>query len=110
MERWGWSAGGSKRLLLIPDAEDEGGLKKVVIGDVSPQQEHTITLLKSAQLLLKATDKDNRTIKLGKQAILNAINRLNDKAEQRILQPLRSITVQTASSKEIADEGLFCLL
>ena len=57
----------------------------VVIGDVTDTQEHTITLLKSAQLLLEAYDKKTNTkIPLGKQAIINAITKLNERAEKRM--------------------------
>ena len=53
----------------------------VVIGDVTDTQEHTITRLKSAQLLLEAYDnKTNAKIPLGKQAIINAITKLNERA------------------------------
>ena len=51
---WTWGEGGSKRILLIPHSDDLSSLKQVVIGEVTPAQEHTTTLLMSAQLMLEA--------------------------------------------------------
>ncbi len=80
----------------------------VVIGNVTDTQEHTITLLKSAQLMFEAYGVvTNTKIPLGKQAIINAIMKLNDRAEKRILETLPHIRVQTASRQEINEKGLY---
>ena len=59
-------------------------------------------------LLLEAYDKKtNAKIPLGKQAIINAIIKLNERAEKRILETLPHIRVQTASRQEINEKGLY---
>ena len=64
MERWGWSSDGSKRILLVtkvaegdkPPNGDSVEFEIAYIGEVTLQQEHTITLLKSAQLCKAVKD------------------------------------------------------
>ena len=46
-------------------------------------------------------------IKLGKRAIIDAIIKLNERAEERILQTLPHILVRTASRQEINEKGLY---
>ena len=43
--------------MIIPDTENVVSLKRILIGEVTKEQEHTITLLKSAQLINKVWDK-----------------------------------------------------
>ncbi len=111
LQRWTWSGGGSKRLLLLPDeAHGFDSLKQVVIGNTTTQQEHTITLLKSAQLLLEAVDwdADGRHVTLGKEAIIAAIEILNKKAEGRILATnLPRTLVTSADRDDINLRGLY---
>jgi len=107
LQRWNWASGGSKRVLLIPDSDDMTKLRKVVIGRVSPAQEHTITLLKGAQLVLHAFHKgSNRKVALGKQAVINGIKILNQRAGKRILSSLEHITLKSANRQEIKRKGL----
>ena len=80
----------------------------VVIGDVTTAQEHTITLLKSAQLMFEAYGVvTNTKIPLGRQAIIDTIVKLNERAEKRILETLPHIRVQTASRQDINEKGLY---
>ncbi len=108
LKRWRWE-GGSRRILLILDEQEvPSKFKMVVIGDVTTAQEHTITLLKSAQLMFEAHGVvTNTKIPLGRQAIIDAIVKLNKRAEKRILETLPHIWVQTASRQDINKKGLY---
>ena len=63
-----WKTQGATRLLLIPDIGN-GELRKVLIGHCTPQQEHMITILKTAQLLKECervcpTHQTKKTVKI----------------------------------------------
>lgn len=112
LRKWEWRSAGDKRVLLIPkntDADDEefSDLKMYVIGDCTPEQEHTITLLKSAQLMIEANI-NGRAVALGKRALIDALDRLGEKAQSKILQsslPVRR--VRAAGIEELKKSGLF---
>jgi len=98
--------------MLIPDTERAGELKKVLIGVATSEQEHTITLLKSAQLLTEVEihcpdHQTKKTVKISKESLVKAIDRLNDQCEKRILKSLDSTNIKSASTKEILDRGIF---
>ena len=79
LTKWTWKAGGEKRVLLIPDTDHVGKLKRVFIGKTTPREEHTITLLKTANLLLKVWDRGRQKhIILGKKALCKAISKLDE--------------------------------
>ena len=73
LTKWTWKAGGEKRFLLIPDTDNKGKLKRVLIGKTTPRQEHTITLLKTGQLLMKVWDKRKKeAYQVGPQGTLQS--------------------------------------
>ena len=84
----------------------------MVVGKVTAAQEHTITLLKGARLLLelKRDQPPGRAkpgkVMLGKQAIVNAITRLNDKSSTRIITCLPDVKLHSATRVEILARGL----
>ena len=79
----------------------------VVIGDASAEQEHLITILRGAQLILEYTKADGSKTKLGRTAIVEAIERLNDTCEERILSCMPTIKKQTATVEEIKSRQVF---
>jgi hypothetical protein len=112
LHRWKWGQQGEKRLMLIPDTEREGELKKVLIGRTTPDQDHTITLLKSAQLLTEVEiygpdHQTKKTVAVTKETLVRAIDRLNDRCEKRIIKSLDHTYIKSASTKEIQDRGIF---
>jgi hypothetical protein len=97
--------------MLIPDTERPGELKKVLIGVATSEQEHMITLLKSAQLLIEVQrvspdHQTKKTVKISKESLVKAIDRLNERCENRILKSINSISIKSASSQQIEDKGL----
>ena len=79
----------------------------VLIGDTSHEQDHTITLLKSARLLEEAWTHLGEKVKLGVPAIVNAIDQINDRAEDQILSAFPAQTTKSASFQEIYAKGCF---
>jgi len=107
--RWKWGQQGEKRLMFIPNSEREGERKKVLIGRTTTDQDHTITLLKSAQLLTEVEiygpdQQTKKTVAVTKQTLVRAIDRLNERCEKRITQCVDHIYIKSASSKEIQDK------
>ena len=97
--------------MLLPDDRDGdesfADLKMVIIDDTTPEQEHTITLLKTAQLVTKA-EVGGSSIVLGKQALIRGLDELNEKAEKRIMScSLPKKHVRSATKEEIESTGLF---
>ena len=74
--------------MLIPDSVKTGVLKKVLIGETTKEQDHMITLLKSAQLMLEVEKvcpdhQTKKTVKLSKDSLIKAIDRLNERCERK---------------------------
>ena len=111
LKRWFWKTGGNKRILLLPEVKDDEGrfadLKMVVIGDTTREQEHTITLLKTAQLVTRVEVR-GRSIPVGTQALIRALDELNEKAEKRIMSSsLPKVRIRSATKEEMVQKGLF---
>ena len=67
----------------------------VVIGKPTPQEERTITLLKTAELVTKVKV-GGRDISLGAKALIKALDKLNSEAEKRIMNSsLPKIKIRT---------------
>ena len=112
LDKWPWGKDDAKRLMLIPDTDRPGELKKVLIGVATSEQERTITLLKSAQLLTEVQrvspdHQTKKTVKISKESLVKAIDRLNERCDNRILKSINSISIKSASSQQIEDKGLF---
>ena len=80
---WHWGSGGSKRMLIFNDPDE--GLQLVMIGDVTPEEEHMITCIKSAVLLEATVLITGEKVAIGVPAIINGIRWLNDQCEQTLL-------------------------
>ena len=80
---WHWGSGGSKRMLIFNDPDE--GLQLVIIGDVTPEEEHMITCIKSAVLLEAIVLITGEKVEIGLPAIINGIRWLNDQCEQTLL-------------------------
>ena len=110
LDKWHWRNAEAKRLLLIPDTDRPGELKMIPIGAATTDQEHTITLLKSVQLLTEVqtvTRQTKKTVKISKESLIKAIERLNVRCDKRILKSINSINIKSASSQQIEEKGLF---
>ena len=84
--------------MLIPDAERKWDLEKVFIGVCTKEQEHAITLLKSAQLMMEVekvcpTHQTKKTVKLTRESLIAAVDRMNENSEKRILSSLCHINI-----------------
>ena len=78
------------------------------IGTVSKEQEDMITLLKSAVLVEEVHGEDNVTlIKLGKDAIVAALVKINSESGKRIVHDFPSTWVQSANRSDITARMLF---
>ena len=73
----------------------------VLIGDCTSEQDHTITLLKAGTLVQDIWSDAGSKVELGIPALLRAIDRLNVRAENRLLQAFPAVTVKACTMKEI---------
>ena len=110
LTRWYWKTGGNKRILLLPEHNDTSGgfddLKMVVIGKPTRQEEHTITLLKTAELVTKVKV-GGREMSLGTKALIKALDKLNSEADKRIMNSsLPKIKIRAATKEEMKTKGL----
>ena len=78
----------------------------VLIGDCTAEQDHTIALLKSGTLVQDIWSDAGSKVELGIPALLRAIDRLNVRAENRLLQAFPGISVKACTSKEIKEIGV----
>ena len=95
---------------MLPEHNDTSGgfadLKMVVIGKPAPQEEHTITLLKTAELVTKVKV-GGREMSLGTKALIKALDKLNSEAEKRIMNSsLPKIKIRAATKEEMKTKGL----
>ena len=80
----------------------------VYIGVVSKAQQDTITLMKTAVLVKEVHGEDNVTlIKLGKDAIVAALVKINSESGKRIVHDFPSTWVQSANRSDITASMLF---
>ena len=113
LDRWSWKKGGCRRVLVLPDVDNSGDdsgetKKQVVIGNVTTEQEHTITLLKSARLITTAVGTKNLLEKeIGIPALVDAIEKLNTECEGRLIASnLPRKTITAASANEIKNKQI----
>ena len=110
LEKWSWRSGASLRALIAPYTTEVGDedLKIMILGGVTDEQEHTITLLKSARLVKEFKDEGSNPFLVGKAGIIAAIDKLNHMVEGRLLSStLPARAVKTATHAEIVEKGVY---
>ena len=78
------------------------------IGDVTPEEEHFITILRMSQLYLHCEDADGIHYELGHKALVKTIKRMNEEAHDKILlSSLPIIRVTSADRSKILAKGIY---
>ena len=115
LAQWSWGEDGAYRVLVLPEEtaqmktiEPEEGQPReewhrvVYLGKATADEEHTITILKSAQVM-KLVDGDGQAINID-DAIVAAIEKLNEEADKKLIELECCRRLQAGSAKDLVEK------